>query len=96
MSNSAKGKRQYKDFVFRRRHDHFLGFKLLDASSVEVIDIAQELGFNFNHSDLPKKRKGKKDKSPISKSKNAVSCIPKFARRILRRLSGFARQYNKG
>ena len=61
MQESTKRSQEYKDFRFRRRHDHFLRFTLLGAKPEKIIETAKELGFNLSTKDLIKKR-GKKIK----------------------------------
>ena len=56
MPDRIKRRKEYKDFRFRRRHDHFLRFKLSGATLEEVTDTAKELGFNLNIKDLARKR----------------------------------------
>ena len=62
MQESSKRRQEYKDFRFRRRHDHFLRFRLLGAKPEKIIETAKELGFNLSIKDLTKKR-GRKIKS---------------------------------
>ena len=62
MQESSKRRQEYKDFRFRRRHDHFLRFRLLGAKPEKIIETAKELGFNLSIKDLAKKR-GRKIKS---------------------------------
>ena len=61
MQESTKRSQEYKDFRFRRRHDHFLRFRLLGAKPEKIIETAKELGFNLSMKDLTKKS-GKKIK----------------------------------
>ena len=61
MQESTKRSQEYKDFRFRRRHDHFLRFTLLGAKPEKIIETAKELGFNLSMKDLTKKS-GKKIK----------------------------------
>ena len=61
MQESTKRSQEYKDFRFRRRHDHFLRFRLLGAKPEKIIETAKELGFNLSMKDLTKKN-GKKTK----------------------------------
>ena len=56
MPDRIKRRKEYKEFRFRRRHDHFLGFKLSGASTEEVADTAKELGFHLNIKDLDRKK----------------------------------------
>ena len=56
MSDRIKRRKEYKDFRFRRRHDHFLRFKLSGATPEEVAITAKELGFNLNVKYLARKR----------------------------------------
>lgn len=56
MQESSKRRQEYKDFRFRRRHDHFLRFRLLGAKPEKIIETAKELGFNLSIKDLTKKR----------------------------------------
>ena len=62
MQQSSKRRQEYKDFRFRRRHDHFLRFRLLGAKPEKIIETAKELGFNLSIKDLTKKR-GRKIKT---------------------------------
>ena len=87
MSNLAKQKKQYKEFMFRCRYDHFLRFRLTNASRDEIIDIARDLGFNLNRDDLSKKKKGKKRKSPTTKRSS-------FIHRFLVLIQGFLGKIN--
>lgn len=58
MQSPKKRKgREYKDFAFRRRYDHFLRIKLLGATQDEVIGIAKELGFNIDIKDLERQKR---------------------------------------
>lgn len=52
MPDSSKLSQDYKDFRIRRRYDHFLRFRLLNAKPDEIIKAAKELGFNINSKDL--------------------------------------------
>ena len=54
MPDSSKLSSEFKDFRFRRRYDHFLRFKLLNAKPNEIIEAARELGFKINAKDLAK------------------------------------------
>ena len=56
MSDRIKRRKEYKEFRFRRRHDHFLRYKLSGARLEEVADTAKELGFNLNIKDLARKK----------------------------------------
>jgi len=67
MQQSSKRRQEYKDFRFRRRHDHFLRFRLLGAKPEKIIETAKELGFNLSIKDLTKKS-GKKLKPTQHKS----------------------------
>ena len=67
MQQSSKRRQEYKDFRFRRRHDHFLRFRRLGAKPQEIIETAKELGFNLSIKDLTKKS-GKKLKPAQHKS----------------------------
>ena len=59
MTDRIKRRKEYKEFRFRRRHDHFLRFKLSGASIEEVADTAKELGFHLNIKDLVQKKSKK-------------------------------------
>ena len=56
MPSSTKRSQEYKDFRFRRRHDHFLRYKLLGAKPEEIVKIAKELGFKLSMKDLVQSR----------------------------------------
>ena len=76
MTNPIKRRQEYKDFRFRRRHDHFLRFKLLGAKPEEIINIAKELGFKLNAKDFTR-----------SRNKNKVK--PKQRKTLICRLRSF-------
>jgi hypothetical protein len=62
MPNSRKSiSRDYRDFRFRLRHDHFLRRRLRRAKQEATIALARELGFILTIDDLqgPKKRERK-------------------------------------
>ena len=67
MPDQTKRSKEYKEFRFRRRHDHFLRFNLSGATPQEVADTAKELGFNLNIKDLARKRKKKVSSSQIER-----------------------------
>ena len=48
MKESKKSAKEYRDFQFRRRHDHLLRFQLSEANQDKIIKTAKELGFNIN------------------------------------------------
>ena len=52
VPDSSNESQEYKDFKFRRRYDHFLHFKLLNAKPDEILQAARELGFNIIKKDL--------------------------------------------
>lgn len=56
MTDRIKRRKEYKEFRFRHRHDHFLRFKLSGATLEEVTDTAKELGFKLNIKYLARKR----------------------------------------
>ena len=79
MPNQTKNQREYKDFCFRRRYDHFLRFRLLKADEIETYETATELGFKLKMSDIEKgmntdcsTKKGKKHRK---KPKNFITAI---------------------
>lgn len=55
MKESKKSAKEYRDFQFRRRHDHLLRFQLSEANQDEIIKTAKELGFNINANSLKSK-----------------------------------------
>lgn len=55
MPNQTKSQRDYKDFCFRRRYDHFLRYRLLEADELETYEAAAELGFKLKITDIEKK-----------------------------------------
>ena len=67
MPDRIKRRKEYREFRFRRRHDHFLRFKLSGASIEEVADTAKELGFHLNIKDLDRKRTKNISSSRIKK-----------------------------
>ena len=74
MPDSSKRRKEYKDFRFRRRYDHFLRYRLSGAKPEQIIEAARELGFKINAKDLAKKRSEKvkqtRDKSFFAQLKN--------------------------
>ena len=74
MPDSSKRRKEYKDFRFRRRYDHFLRHRLSGAKPEQIIEAARELGFKINAKDLAKKRADKvkqtRDKSFFAQLKN--------------------------
>ena len=70
MPDQIKRSQEYKEFRFRRRHDHFLRFSLTGATPQEVADTAKELGFNLNIKDLSRKSA---KKVPSSQTKRFFS-----------------------
>ena len=54
MPNQSKSQRDYKDFFFRRRYDHFLRYRLLQANEIETYEAAKELGFQLKMADVEK------------------------------------------
>lgn len=70
MPKFASRRREFKAFRFRRRHDHFLRYKLSGAKPNEIIDTARELGFNLNLDDFHRK---KPSKASSSKRLNLLS-----------------------
>ena len=82
MSDSSKRSQELKDFRFRRRYDHLLRFKLLNATSDEIIEAARELGFKINAEDLSKT----KTKKAVKTEKQVEPIQRKSA---LDRLKGF-------
>ena len=64
---TRKSRRDFRDFKFRRRHDHFLHYKLLGTKKDEIIVIAAELGFNIDIKDLQDK---KRHKNRVSSQRN--------------------------
>ena len=85
MSDSSKPSREYKDFSFRRRYDHFLRFRLKAAQPAEIIQVAKELGFNLNAEEF-RKIKSKElssapsGKLPLSKRKEFLNHLLRFLR----------------
>ena len=78
MPDSSKRRKEYKDFRFRRRYDHFLRYRLSGAKPEQIIEAARELGFKINAKDLAKKRAEKvkqtRDKSFFARLKNFFQC----------------------
>ena len=76
MPDSSKRRKEYKDFRFRRRYDHFLRYRLSGAKPEQIIEAARELGFKINAKDLAKKRAEKvkqtRDKSFFAQLKNLL------------------------
>jgi len=66
MPNQSKSQRDYKDFFFRRRYDHFLRYRLLQANEIETYEAAKELGFQLKMADV---EKGMSDNSRKKKNK---------------------------
>ena len=75
MPDSNKRSQEFKDFRFRRRYDHLLHFKLLNAKPSEIIEAAKELGFKINAKDLAKTNSKKTD--PIRK-KSTIERLQSF------------------
>jgi hypothetical protein len=60
MPNSRKSiSRDYRDFRFRLRHDHFLRRRLRRAKQEATIELARELGFILTIDELQNKKKRK-------------------------------------
>ena len=76
MPESARRSREYKAFRFRRRHDHFLRYRLSGAKPDEIINTARDLGFELNLKDLLYRRK--RSKPPSSKWKALFSRLRRF------------------
>ena len=75
MPESARRSREYKAFRFRRRHDHFLRYRLSGAKPDEIINTARDLGFKLNLKDLYRR---KRSKPPSSKWKALFSRLRRF------------------
>ena len=79
MPNQTKNQRDYKDFCFRRRHDHFLRYRLLEADKIETYEAATELGFKLNMTDIEKgitdTYKIKKNRKDRKKQRSVISSI---------------------
>ena len=69
MPDSSKLSQDYKDFRIRRRYDHFLRFRLLNAKPDEIIKAAKELGFNINAKDLATTKAKQKARQKAKKLK---------------------------
>ena len=89
MQSPKKRKgREYKDFVFRRRHDHFLRIKLLGATQDEVIGIAKELGFNIDIKGLKRRKRHSQKINTMEKVNNRTDSLKKILKRIIRYFQG--------
>ena len=93
--DSVSRNQEYQNFKFRRRHDHFLRFKLMGAKRKKIIETARELGFKLNIKDLPKKKKKKQALSQNSKpGVNAMTFVITFKSSVQKCLRKIAYKRN--
>lgn len=65
MPESSRRSREYKAFRFRRRHDHFLRYRLSGAKPDEIINTARDLGYKLNLKDLYRRKRSKPQSSKL-------------------------------
>ena len=87
MSNSSMLKKRYEEFKFRCRDDHFLRSKLLNARRDEIVEIARELGYNFDAHEFLRKKKNKKHRNSRNSSSSLSPHLLGFIQIFLRSFS---------
>ena len=95
MHNPKKRrKREYRDFTFRRRHDHFLRIKLMGAKQEEVIEVAKELGFNIELRDLEREKRAIQKTNTGKKTGNKKNRFRRLILKIIPALLKRAKRQN--
>ena len=80
---ARRSKRDYRDFEFRRRHDHFLNYRIQGEKQDKIIEIAAELGFNLETKDFKEQKKDVKRKKGKKRKNNRGSFFQKLGLKTL-------------